>query len=163
MSLKKIIGKLGGEDSDLLITDEFQKALEILEGTSENLFITGKAGTGKSTFIHIARSKSKKKIAVLSPTGLSAINVKGQTIHSFFHFPPRLLTEEVIHNFKGNTRVFKAVDVIIIDEVSMVRADMMDAIDQFLRKYGRDEFLPFGGTQMVLVGDLISAPTCCAK
>ena len=158
MDLKKIVKSIVSENKDINITDEFQNAFNLIENTSENVFITGKAGSGKSTFINIIRKNSNKKIAVLSPTGLSAINVKGQTIHSFFHFPPRLLTEEVIHNFKGNTRVFKAVDMIIIDEVSMVRADMLDTIDQFLRKYGRDEFLPFGGTQMVLVGDLYQLP-----
>ena len=158
MDLKKLIKNVVSENSSLDITDEFQKAFDLIEKSSENIFITGKAGTGKSTFINVVRGNSKKKIAVISPTGLSAINVKGQTIHSFFHFPPRLLTEEVIHNFKGNTRIFKATDMIIIDEVSMVRADMLDAIDQFLRKYGRDEFLPFGGCQMVLVGDLYQLP-----
>jgi len=158
MDLKKIIKSIVNDNTDLDITDEFQKALNLIENTSENIFITGKAGSGKSTFINIIRKNTKKKIAVLSPTGLSAINVKGQTIHSFFHFPPRLLTEEVIHTFRGNTKVFKAIDMIIIDEVSMVRADMLDAIDQFLRKYGRDEFQPFGGTQMVLVGDLYQLP-----
>lgn len=158
MDLKKIVKSIVSENKDLNITDEFQEAFDLIENTNENIFITGKAGSGKSTFINIIRRNSKKKIAVLSPTGLSAINVKGQTIHSFFHFPPRLLTEEVIYNFKGNTRVFKAIDMIIIDEVSMVRADMLDTIDQFLRKYGRDEFRPFGGTQIVLVGDLYQLP-----
>jgi ATP-dependent exoDNAse (exonuclease V) alpha subunit len=158
MDLKKIIKSIVIENADLNITDEFRHALDLIENTNENIFITGKAGSGKSTFINIIRKNTKKKIAVLSPTGLSAINVKGQTIHSFFHFPPRLLTEEVIHNFKGNTRVFKAIDMIIIDEVSMVRADMLDTIDWFLRKHGRDEFQPFGGCQMVLVGDLFQLP-----
>jgi len=158
MDLKQIVDKFGGTKEEIFITEEFKKALNLIENTRENIFITGKAGTGKSTFINLIRKNSTKKIAVLSPTGLSALNVKGQTIHSFFHFPPRLLTEEVIHNFKGNTRLFKAIDLIVIDEVSMVRADMLDTIDQFLRKYGRDEFLPFGGTQMVLVGDLFQLP-----
>jgi ATP-dependent DNA helicase PIF1 len=158
MGLKKIVDKLNITKTEILITDEFKKALNLIENSGENIFITGKAGTGKSTFIHLLRQNSSKKIAVLSPTGLSALNVKGQTIHSFFHFPPRLLTEEIIQNFKGNTIIFKAVDLIVIDEVSMVRADMLDAIDMFLRKYGRDEFRPFGGTQMVLVGDLYQLP-----
>lgn len=157
MDLKKIVEKIK-PDSTITITDEFKSALDLIENTSQNLFITGKAGTGKSTFIRVARENSKKKIAVLAPTGLSAINVKGQTIHSFFHFPPRILTEDAALRYSGNDRIYKAVDTIIIDEVSMVRADMLDAINYFLRKNGRDEFLPFGGIQIVLIGDLYQLP-----
>jgi len=158
MDLKKIVKSVVSPDPSIVITDEFKSALDLIENTSKNLFITGKAGTGKSTFINIARRSTSKKIAVLSPTGLSAINVKGQTIHSFFHFPPRILTEDVALRYSGNDRIYKALDTIIIDEVSMVRADMMDAINYFLRKNGRDEFQPFGGIQIVLIGDLYQLP-----
>lgn len=158
MDLKRIVKSVVSPDPSIIITDEFQKALDLIENTNQNLFITGKAGTGKSTFINIARRSSNKKIAVLSPTGLSAINVKGQTINSFFHFPPRILTESTATSYFGNDRIYKALDTIIIDEVSMVRADMLDAINYFLRKNGRDEFLPFGGIQIVLIGDLFQLP-----
>lgn len=158
MSVKKIINDIKSEFSEILITKEFKEALDIIENSNQNIFITGKAGTGKSTFISLIRRSSKKKIAVLSPTGLSAINVKGQTIHSFFHFPPRILSREAVLNFKGNDRAFRDLDVIIIDEVSMVRADMLDAIDIFLREFGRSGTLPFGGTQIILIGDLYQLP-----
>jgi len=158
MNIKKIISKITDDTQELIITKEFQDSLDIIENSTQNIFITGKAGTGKSTFINIARRNSKKKIAVLSPTGLSAINVKGQTIHSFFHFPPRMLTESTLSNIYANDRLYKSLDAIIIDEVSMVRADMLDAIDYFLRKFGRDELMPFGGTQLILIGDLYQLP-----
>ncbi len=158
MNLKTVINKIKDEAAEILITKEFKEALDAIDNSSQNIFITGKAGTGKSTFISIARRTSKKKIAVLSPTGLSAINVKGQTIHSFFHFPPRLITRDTVLNFKGNDRVYRDLDAIIIDEVSMVRADMLDGIDIFLREFGRSGTLPFGGAQIILVGDLYQLP-----
>lgn len=158
MDIKKIIKKIKEESQDIVITEEFKSALDDIENSSQNIFITGKAGTGKSTFISILRRTSKKRIAVLSPTGLSAINVKGQTIHSFFHFPPRMLSESVLSNINASDRMYKTLDAIIIDEVSMVRADVMDAIDYFLRKFGRDELLPFGGMQIILIGDLYQLP-----
>jgi ATP-dependent exoDNAse (exonuclease V) alpha subunit len=94
---------------------------------------------------------------VLAPTGLAAINVRGQTIHSFFHLPPRLITRDAIKKAYDD-RIYKDVDTIIIDEISMVRADVVDGIDTFLRMNGRDKNLPFGGVQMVFVGDLYQLP-----
>ena len=154
--LKKLQSILTGKDS-FSLTQEFKDAVDSIELTNENLFITGKAGTGKSTLIEYVRNHTDKKIVVLAPTGLSAINVRGQTIHSFFHLPPRLITRQSIKR-PYNDRIYKDVDTIIIDEISMVRADVIDGIDHFLRINGRDHTLPFGGVQMVFVGDLYQLP-----
>lgn len=143
--------------SDIELTDEFRVALARMENSSECLFITGKAGSGKSTLLDVFRTKTKKKIAVLAPTGVAALNVGGQTIHSFFKFPPGLLTPDRIRSLRQK-KLYKSLETLIIDEVSMVRADMMDAIDQFLRVNGNDKNKPFGGIQMIFIGDLFQLP-----
>ena len=136
-------------------------AYKLLNETTDNLFLTGKAGTGKSTFLRHFSADTAKVHIVLAPTGLSAINVGGQTIHSFFKLPLRpILPEdkdlrERIHSFTAaQKRLIKSLDLIIIDEVSMVRADIMDAIDLILRKIRGVSYAPFGGVQMLFVGDL---------
>jgi ATP-dependent DNA helicase PIF1 len=141
------------------ITPEFQDFFNQIEGSSEHFFITGNAGTGKSTLISYIRQRSKKNVVVLAPTGLAAINVRGQTIHSFFNFPPSLLTPDTVRRIRTrNPGLFKKIDLLIIDEASMVRADLLDAIDVFLRRVGRSARVPFGGVQVVLVGDLFQLP-----
>ncbi len=120
------------------------------------------AGTGKSTLIEYFRNTTKKKTVVLAPTGLAAINVKGQTVHSFFHLPPRFLDPHVQFR-QSNSRVYKDLDTVIIDEISMVRADLFDALDRFLRINGKDRNLPFGGIQMIVVGDLYQLPPIVAR
>ena len=154
--LKKLQELLSGK-SGFVLTDEFKQTLELIETTDKNIFITGKAGTGKSTLIELIRQHVNKKIVVLAPTGLSAINVRGQTIHSFFHLPPRLITRDQIRKIY-NDRIFRDIDAVIIDEISMVRADVIDGIDQSLRMHGKDKNLPFGGTQMIFVGDVYQLP-----
>lgn len=136
---------------------QFQKALEVMEKTSRNIFITGKAGTGKSTLLDYFRNHTKKKIVVLAPTGVSAINVRGQTIHSFFKFKPNV-TLNSIRKIKGNNKnIYKELDAIVIDEASMVRSDLLDCIDKFLRlNAGKKK--PFGGIQMIFIGDLYQLP-----
>ena len=124
------------------------------------MFITGRAGTGKSTLLNLFRQTTSKKVAVVAPTGIAALNVKGQTIHSFFGFPPRLLRPDEIRK-KKNHRLYKALEVLIIDEVSMVRADIFDNIDLFLR-INRNNPQPFGGVQLVLFGDLFQLPPIVA-
>ncbi|MFH1283486.1 MAG: AAA family ATPase [bacterium] len=142
---------------DFDLTAEFKRACELIENSNSNVFITGKAGTGKSTLLQYFRQNTKKKIAVLAPTGIGAINIKGQTIHSFFLFPHTFLLKENIKRHY-NTRLFKSLDTIVIDEISMVRADMMDAIDYALR-ISRDEMsIPFGGVQVIVFGDLFQLP-----
>ncbi len=141
----------------LLLDKTFQDILQQLELQNNHFFITGKAGTGKSTLLQLFRKTTGKKVVVLSPTGISALNVQGQTIHSFFHFPPKLLHPREISVNKRLIHLLKALDVIIIDEISMVRADVMDAIDHSL-KIHRKSPLPFGGVQMLLFGDLFQLP-----
>lgn len=144
--------------SRIVLTDEFRSVLSLFENSNDNWFLTGNAGTGKTTLIQQFRDKTKKRIVVLAPTGIAAFNVGGKTIHSFFHFPPRIITPRVIDELRSNSRIYKIVDTIIIDEVSMVRADLLDGIDNFMRLRGRDSKLPFGGVQIILVGDLYQLP-----
>lgn len=156
-AIKKIKNLVTLEEKSFEITQEFQDCIESMENTDLNLFITGKAGTGKSTLIEYFRNTTKKKTVVLAPTGLSAINVKGQTIHSFFHLPPRFIDPHAPAKH-STLRIYKDLDAIIIDEISMVRADIFDGIDKFLKQNGRDSSLPFGGIQIILVGDLYQLP-----
>jgi ATP-dependent DNA helicase PIF1 len=138
------------------LSDEFKGVLDQLEYTNDHLFVTGRAGTGKSTLLQVFRNTTKKRVIVLAPTGVAALNVRGQTIHSFFGFPPRLLNRSEIEKRK-NYRVFLNIDMIIIDEVSMVRADIIDNIDASLQ-INRSVAQPFGGVQMVFFGDLFQLP-----
>jgi ATP-dependent DNA helicase PIF1 len=144
----------------LELNADFQYALDLLEKTKKNLFITGRAGTGKSTLLHLFKSTSRKKCVVLAPTGVAALNAGGQTIHSFFGFPAKFIAPEDIKR-RRDTRLYKKMDVLIIDEISMVRADMVDNIDRFLRM-NRESMEPFGGVQVVFFGDLFQLPPVVA-
>lgn len=141
----------------LVLDTTFREILEQLEISKEHFFITGRAGTGKSTLLQLFRKTTGKKTVVLSPTGISALNVNGQTIHSFFQFPPKLLIPHELYPVKRIQNLLKAVEVIIIDEISMVRADVIDAIDTSLRM-NRKVNEPFGGIQMIFFGDLFQLP-----
>lgn len=147
-----------GGATTISITPEFQTALATLED-GHNLLILGSAGTGKSTFLKWLRKKlgERKKYAVLAPTGMAALNVGGQTIHSFFGFKPQLLVGAPLPKPR-NPKLFANLDLLVIDEISMVRADVFDAMDKFLRKYGKISSQPFGGVQLVLMGDLCQLP-----
>jgi len=144
----------------LEITPEFAKAYELMEQTNQCLFITGKAGTGKSTLLAHFKQKSKKKVVVLAPTGVAALNVGGATLHSFFRLPPRPIHLDEVKALRSKKRLklYQSIDTIIIDEVSMVRADMMDVIDRFMRLNGKETSKPFGGVQMIFIGDLFQLP-----
>ena len=144
----------------LELNADFQYALDLLEKTKKNLFITGRAGTGKSTLLHLFKSTSRKKCVVLAPTGVAALNAGGQTIHSFFGFPAKFIAPEDIKR-RRDTRLYKKMEVLIIDEISMVRADMVDNIDRFLRM-NRENMAPFGGVQVVFFGDLFQLPPVVA-
>ena len=144
------------EKQPLELNREFQYVLDLLEKSNTSIFLTGKAGTGKSTLLQLFKNTTRKKAIVLAPTGIAALNVGGQTIHSFFGFPPRPMTRRDIKRLRNN-RIYKNIEVLIIDEVSMVRADMLDSIDLFLR-LNRDRPEPFGGLQVVLIGDLFQLP-----
>lgn len=156
-TIKKIKDLITGEDKTYQLTQELQDCIESMENSTLNLFITGKAGTGKSTLIEYFRNTTKKKTVILAPTGLAAINVRGQTIHSFFHLAPHFADPNQIPRL-SNSRIYRDIDTIIIDEISMVRADIFDRIDKFLRVNGKDKNLPFGGIQMIVVGDLYQLP-----
>lgn len=148
------------DQTPLILNDDFRYALDALEKSGNSLFITGKAGTGKSTLLQLFRNTTKKKAAVLAPTGVAALNVQGQTIHSFFGFPPRIITPQEASRKvtrKDLLRTYKNLEVLIVDEISMVRADMLDGMDKFLR-VNRESYRPFGGVQVVFFGDLFQLP-----
>lgn len=138
------------------LNDQFQKALEVME-SGRNVFITGKAGTGKSTLLSYFRTHTGKKIVTLAPTGVAALNIQGETIHSFFGFKPDI-TPGKIKKLKKRKKIYQKLDAIIIDEISMVRADLLDCVDKFMRLNGPDSKKPFGGTQMIFIGDLYQLP-----
>lgn len=144
--------------SNIEINEEFKKAFEIAENTEKNTFITGKAGTGKSTFLNYFRENTKKEIAILAPTGVAAVNIKGQTIHSFFNFKPDITPHKVNEIKPKKLKLYKKIQTIVIDEISMVRADLLDCVDKFLRLHGKNKNKPFGGVQMIFIGDLYQLP-----
>lgn len=145
------------------INDDFQKAIKILSSGSDNIFITGKAGTGKTTFLKYYVKHCDKKFVVVAPTGVAALNAGGETIHSFFKFKTDVTLAKIKKKKLGNQSIYKNVDTIIIDEVSMLRCDLLDCIDKFLRLNGKIPKLPFGGVQMVFVGDLHQLPPVVVK
>ncbi len=133
-------------------------AFDAIERTNSNLLILGPAGTGKSTFVNYLKSASKKRIVCACPTAVSALNVGGQTIHSLFQIPPRDFTMPELLKLKAKPRnILIATDVLIIDEISMVAPDLLDAID-ILARYARRNNEPFGGIQVVAIGDLFQLP-----
>ena len=144
---------------------ELQNALQIIHYTRRSLFLTGKAGTGKSTFLRYIAAHTKKKHIILAPTGIAAINAGGSTLHSFFKIPfhPLLPNDSMfsVRNIRNTLKynsekikIIREVELIIIDEISMVRADIIDFIDKVLRIYSRNMREPFGGKQLLLVGDI---------
>jgi ATP-dependent exoDNAse (exonuclease V) alpha subunit len=141
------------------INKEFRTALDLLQKSSKNVFITGKAGTGKSTLLEYFRQHTNKNVIVLAPTGVAALNVNGQTIHSFFNFKPSITLDRVKKIVKERKKnLYQAADIIVIDEISMVRADLLDCVDRFLRFNCVQQRKPFGGKQMVFIGDLYQLP-----
>ncbi|MBU6389750.1 AAA family ATPase [Patescibacteria group bacterium] len=145
---------------EIIITPEFQAALQLLDDSRQHVFVTGKAGTGKSTLLQHFRKTTKKKVVVLAPTGVAALNVQGQTIHSFFRFRPDITPDSAgrIRPNPTQTKLYKELDALVIDEVSMLRADLLDSIDAFLRRHGPERGRSFGGVQMLLFGDLYQLP-----
>ncbi len=148
------------ESTPMELSDDYKYVLDKIENTNETLFITGRAGTGKSTLLKLQLRTTKKKTVVLAPTGVAALNVKGQTIHSFFGFPPKPLAKSEIKKRRFR-KIYEKIDVIVIDEISMVRADMLDNIDYFLQ-INRNNPMPFGGVQMIFFGDLFQLPPVVA-
>ncbi|OGR44538.1 MAG: AAA family ATPase [Elusimicrobia bacterium GWA2_61_42] len=146
------------EETEIEFNEQFSKALHLLQHGTHNVFVTGKAGTGKSTLLRYFRAHTSRKIVVLAPTGVAALNVGGETIHSFFRFKPGTTPDKVKRARKKDAEVYQALDAIVIDEASMVRADLMDCVDAFLRLNGREPGRPFGGAQLILFGDLYQLP-----
>jgi nucleoside-triphosphatase THEP1 len=156
----------------------FQKAVAFVNQTSKHLFLTGKAGTGKTTFLKYIKENSFKRMAIVAPTGVAAINAGGVTIHSLFQLPfgaflPTQKNTADVYNGRVNNQhslfknirlssakrdLIKELDLLVIDEVSMVRADLLDAVDTVLRHVRRQPLLPFGGLQMLYIGDLFQLP-----
>ena len=145
---------------------EFQDAWSVLQRTHRSVFLTGKAGTGKSTFLKYIRDNIKKKTVVLAPTGIAAVNVGGQTMHSFFKIPFKPMVPDdpdyanparmrkMLRYTKEKVKLIRELELIIIDEISMVRADIIDFVDRVLRVYSGNMREPFGGKQLLLVGDI---------
>ena len=139
---------------------ELELAIKFIDQTDRNLFITGKAGTGKTTFLHQIKKDSLKRMVIVAPTGVAAINAKGVTIHSFFQMPFGPILPNQIANTnqqrkfsKTKIDIIKSLDLVIIDEISMVRADLLDGIDQVMRRY-KNRNKVFGGAQILMIGDL---------
>lgn len=131
-----------------------QKAVfELIEGTRENLFVTGRAGTGKSTLLNHLSWNTDKQIVICAPTGVAALNVGGQTIHSLFRLPIGLIADQAIEQNDQTKKLLNTIDTLVIDEISMVNADLMDAMDRSLRQARQRKHEPFGGVQVVLFGD----------
>lgn len=145
---------------------EFQDAWSMVRKTKRSVFLTGKAGTGKSTFLKYMRANTKKKLVVLAPTGIAAVNVGGQTLHSFFKIPFKPMVPDdpdysnparmrkMLRYTKEKVKLIRELELIIIDEISMVRADIIDFVDRVLRVYSGNMREPFGGKQLLLVGDI---------
>lgn len=137
---------------------ELKLAWEFVEHTEQSIFLTGKAGTGKTTFLKMVKKHSSKRLIVVAPTGVAAINAGGVTIHSFFQLPlspfvPNATVRERYNFGKEKRKIIRTLDMLVIDEISMVRSDLLDAIDAVLRRY-RQHDRPFGGVQLLMIGDL---------
>src|SRR5665648_231809 len=156
---------------DAVANKELQLANDFVRYTNRNIFLTGKAGTGKTTFLHDLKKSSPKRMIVIAPTGVAAINAAGVTIHSFFQLPfhPYIPTFYLPENNRDDrseqkdpagfkmsrekVNIIRSLDLLVIDEISMVRADTLDAIDSALRRY-KNRYLPFGGVQLLMIGDI---------
>ncbi len=138
--------------------NELRQAWEFVEHTGKSLFLTGKAGTGKTTFLKTVRARSHKRMVVVAPTGVAAINAGGVTVHSFFQLPlspyiPGSRLDQKFTYSNDKRKMMRTIDLLVIDEISMVRSDILDAIDSVMRRF-REHDKPFGGVQLVMIGDL---------
>jgi ATP-dependent exoDNAse (exonuclease V) alpha subunit len=145
--------------AEIELNAQFVKALELMENSQGSLFITGRAGTGKSTLLQYFKKTTSKNIVILAPTGVAAVNIGGATIHSFFQFKPDVTLEKAWS--KGakakKPELYRSLDAIVIDEISMVRADLLDCIDAFMRRVC-GSMAPFGGKRVIMFGDLYQLP-----
>ena len=148
--------------SDVKLSSDQEEIFNLIKSSKTPIFLTGKAGTGKSLLLQYFRQKSEKNVVVCAPTGVAALNIGGQTIHSLFKIPPALVRPENLKVDKRTAKLLRYVDVVIIDEVSMVRPDLMDGIDYILRK-ARNSSVAFGGVQLIMFGDLYQLPPVIEK
>ena len=149
--------------TEFISNDQLKLAFDFVKYTGKHIFLTGKAGTGKTTFLHQLKLNSPKRMVVVAPTGVAAINAGGVTIHSFFQLPfgpflpagdQNATSTEGFQKFnREKIAILKSLDLLLIDEISMVRADLLDGIDSVLRRY-KDRNQPFGGVQLLMIGDL---------
>jgi ATP-dependent exoDNAse (exonuclease V) alpha subunit len=146
------------DSSEIEVTPDYQAVIEAIERHDPYIFVSGKAGTGKTTLIGYLRETIPGNVVVVAPTGVAALQVRGVTIHSFFRLPPRLIFPEEDIKPLRDKRLYKDIRLLIIDEISMVRADVVDAMDLFLRENGPQKGKPFGGIQVMFVGDLFQLP-----
>jgi len=154
---KLILNEKQIDFSGIVLSPDQEAMFNLLQSSKNPIFLTGKAGTGKSLLLRYFRQKSDKNIIICAPTGVAALNIGGQTIHSLFKIPPELIRKDSLKVEKRTAKLLRHVDVVVIDEISMVRPDLMDAIDHILRK-ARKTKVPFGGVQLVMFGDLYQLP-----
>ncbi|MDR1522662.1 MAG: AAA family ATPase [Endomicrobium sp.] len=145
------------------INKEFKQAFDLIEKSRDCVFITGNAGTGKTTFLHYYITRTHKKTVVLAPTGVAALNCGGETVHSFFHFKTDITLSKIKKKNLSEKSIYKRVETIVIDEVSMLRCDLLDCIDKFLRLNRQKPQESFGGVQIVFIGDLRQLPPVVKK
>ncbi len=142
---------------DITLSAEQEFLLKVMEGTQQHLFITGRAGTGKSVLLRHFREHTQKKVVIAAPTGIAALNVRGQTIHSLFRIAPQLHRKGTLAPNSRACTLLKRIDTLVIDEISMVRADLLDAVDERLREACKND-VPFGGVQVIMFGDVYQLP-----
>ncbi len=145
------------------MTEQIAEAYALMEKSNKNMLLTGRAGTGKSTLLKYFVENTRKNVVVLAPTGVAALNVGGQTIHSFFRFGIDITPDKVKKVPKYSEKLYKSIDTIVIDEISMVRSDIFECINQFMKINGKKKRLPFGGVQMILVGDIYQLPPVVSR
>ena len=144
--------------AEIEINPQFARALHAIAHSNEHLFITGKAGTGKSTLLQHYRDHAERTPVVLAPTGVAALEVGGETVHRFFGFGIDVTPEKILKSRRSPGEIYRSLDILIIDEASMLRADLLDCVDVFLRKHGPYPGRAFGGVRLIFVGDLYQLP-----
>lgn len=145
-------------EQEIEITKDYKAVINAIDNKAQFIFVSGSAGTGKTTLIKYLMKKFSGSVAVVAPTGVAALQVGGVTIHSFFKLPPRIVFPETDVKKLADRKLYRSIKLLIIDEISMVRVDMVDAIDQFLKLNGPSEGATFGGVQVLFVGDLFQLP-----
>lgn len=158
IQLSKVKAQLEEHELEIEITEDYKAVINAIDNKAPFIFVSGSAGTGKTTLIKYLMKKFSGSVAVVAPTGVAALQVGGVTINSFFKLPPRIIFPETDVKKLADRKLYCSIKLLIIDEISMVRVDMVDAIDQFLKLNGPVEGAAFGGVQVLFVGDLFQLP-----